>query len=148
LRPTAATVARALDRGLRLARQLPAATRHGFSSRTGLRIEVSPELERYAKPLCEGTNDPLLLEQALVVARNEHVLQAIAAQRTAVIERLRDPRFIALAKGDNSLKLGEAIAAIGRVFSIRRHCHFVQFSVAEYEHFILCMGLFSKKTIK
>jgi hypothetical protein len=39
------------------------------------------------------------------------VLRAIAAQRIAVIERLRDPRSIALAKGDNSLVLGAAIAA-------------------------------------
>jgi hypothetical protein len=87
------------------------AFRHGFSSQTEVRTELSPELERHAKALCEDANDPLLFAQALVVARNEQVLQAIASQRLAVIERLRDPRFIALAKGDNSLKLVKAIAA-------------------------------------
>jgi hypothetical protein len=87
------------------------ALRHGWASRAEVCLEHSPEIDRLAKALCGDNNDRSLFEQALVIARNQQVLRAIAAQRIGVIERLRDPRSIALAKGDNSLKLATAIAA-------------------------------------
>jgi hypothetical protein len=87
------------------------ALRHGWASRAEVCLEHSPEIERHARALCDDHNDRSLFEQALVIARNQQVLRAITAQRIGVIERLRDPRSITLAKGDNSLKLATAIAA-------------------------------------
>jgi hypothetical protein len=43
-----------------------------------------------------------------VIASHELVLRAISAQQIAVVERLRDPSAIALAKGDNRLQLAKA----------------------------------------
>ena len=69
---------------------------------------LSAEIEGFAEALCEGDNDPTLFAQALIIGRNELVLRTISAQQIGVIERLADPSAIALAKGDNSLKLGKA----------------------------------------
>jgi hypothetical protein len=84
------------------------ALRHGLAATLHMRPERSSELERLARAICGDDNDPLLLEQALVIAANERMLRSIDAQRTAVIERLRDIKSIALAKGDNSLALAKA----------------------------------------
>jgi len=65
----------------------------------------SAELERLARAICGHDENPALLEQARVVAANELELRAINVQKIAVLERLRDPTAIALAKGDNSLEL-------------------------------------------
>ena len=87
------------------------ALRHGFAARAPSHPPSSPEIERLARAFCQGDNDPLLFEQALVIAANEQVLQSIRAQRSAVIERLRDTQSVALAKGDNSYAV---IRLIGR----------------------------------
>ncbi len=97
-------------RAARLANQLPAATRSG----TGLaatihrRAASSSEIERLAKAICGENEDPSLLEKALIIAENELVLRAIAAQKVAVVERVRERSAIALARGDNSLALAKA----------------------------------------
>ena len=97
-------------RAARLANQLPAATRSG----TGLAATIhrravsSSEIERFAKAICGENEDPSLLEKALIIAENELVLRAIAAQKVAVVERVRERSAIALARGDNSLALAKA----------------------------------------
>jgi len=85
------------------------ALRHGLAAIAHIRPELSAEIERFANTLCGDDSDPLLFDQALVIAGNERVLRSINAQRMAVIERLRDTKPIALAKGDNSLALGKAL---------------------------------------
>jgi hypothetical protein len=85
------------------------ALRHGLAAIPHIRPDLSPEIERFAKALCGDDNDPLLFEQALVIAGNDLALRSIRAQRIVVIERLRDVKPIAFAKGDNSLALGKAM---------------------------------------
>jgi hypothetical protein len=85
------------------------ALRHGLAALPHSRPELSPEIARLAKAICGDDNDLLLLEQASVIAANEQVLRSIRAQRLIVIERLRDTKPVALAKGDNSLALGKAL---------------------------------------
>jgi hypothetical protein len=55
-----------------------------------------------------GSERPELLAQARLIAINALALRAIAVQRVAVVERLRESTAVALAKGDNSLDLARA----------------------------------------
>jgi hypothetical protein len=84
------------------------ALRHGLAAMVHNHPPPSAELEDFAKALCEGDDDPVLLAQARIVANNEWVLRAISAQQIAVVERCRDPTAIAFAKGDNSLAIAKA----------------------------------------
>jgi hypothetical protein len=84
------------------------AVRHGLAAiRYSHPIETA-DLARLAKALCGNDEDPALYRQAVVIASHELVLRAISAQQIAVVERLRDPSAVALAKGDNSLQLAKA----------------------------------------
>ncbi len=84
------------------------ALRHGLAALTHRPPEPTGEVNRLARAICGGDDDPLLLEAAVAIARNEIARRAIKAQQVAVIERLRDQTAIALAKGDNSLELAKA----------------------------------------
>jgi hypothetical protein len=84
------------------------ALRHGLAAIVHRTLPDSAEIEAFAKALCGEDDDPVLVDQARVVARNDFVLRAIAAQECAVIERLREPSAIALAKGDNTVALMQA----------------------------------------
>src|SRR6478752_7708188 len=84
------------------------ALRHGLAA-IGRRQPIeTADLERLAKALCRNDDDPTLYKQAVVIASHELVLRAISAQQIAVVERLRDPSAIALAKGNNRLQLAKA----------------------------------------
>ena len=50
-----------------------------------------------------------------MIASHELVHRAISAQQIAVVERLRDPSAVALAKGDNSLQLAKARFVKGKL---------------------------------
>jgi hypothetical protein len=84
------------------------ALQHGFAAITHRKPVPPEEVERFAKALCSEDDDPLLFEEALAIAYEEFVLRAITEQQLAVIERVREPSAVALAKGDNSLKLARA----------------------------------------
>ncbi|MGB6796319.1 MAG: hypothetical protein WBE48_07120 [Xanthobacteraceae bacterium] len=84
------------------------ALRHGLTAVTHRRVAHPTEIERFAKALCGGDDDPSLLEDALDVAKCEMALRAVRAQRLAVVERLREVSAIALRKGDNGLIIGRA----------------------------------------
>ena len=84
------------------------ALRHGFAAVTHHNPVPPLDVERFAKALCGDDDDPLLFEQALAISHQEFVLRAISEQQLAVLERVREPIAIALAKGDNSLKLARA----------------------------------------
>jgi hypothetical protein len=66
------------------------------------------QIEQMAKAICGGDSNPLLFDQALLIAENELLLRSVRVEQVAVIERLRDGAAIALAKGDNRLALGKA----------------------------------------
>jgi type II secretory pathway predicted ATPase ExeA len=60
-----------------------------------------------AKAICNGNTDPLLFEQALVIAENEMVRRCARAEVIAMIERLRDITLKPLSR-DNSLARAKA----------------------------------------
>jgi hypothetical protein len=83
------------------------ALKHGLSAVANREPAPSAEIERLAKAFCGTSENRELLAEARAIAANALVLRAIGAQKLAVVERLREPTAIALAKGDNSLKLGK-----------------------------------------
>ena len=58
------------------------------------------EIEALAKALCNGASDPLLFEQALIIAENGFVLNCVQTECIAAIERHRDSSATPLASGD------------------------------------------------
>jgi hypothetical protein len=67
-----------------------------------------PEIERMATAICNGDVDPLLFEQALVIAENELKLRCVRLERVAVIERLRDVAARPLSKRDSNVTRAKA----------------------------------------
>ena len=84
------------------------ALKHGLSAVVYRQPAPYAGVERLAKAFCGHGENPDLLAQARIIAANALVLRAIGAQKIAVVERLRDSTAIALAKGDNSIKLAKA----------------------------------------
>jgi hypothetical protein len=82
--------------------------RHGLAAISRHNPTLFPEVERMAKALCNGDTNPLLWEQALVIAENEMVLRSVRAERVAVIERLRDRSATPLTRRDSSLARAKA----------------------------------------
>jgi hypothetical protein len=67
-----------------------------------------PEIERIAKAICNGDANPLLFEQATVIAESEIVLRCMRLEKVRLIERLRDPRAKPLSQKDDSLARAKA----------------------------------------
>lgn len=82
--------------------------RHGLTAVIHRSDEPSAEINRIAKALCGNDEDPTLIKAALKVGEDETALRAVRQQKLAAVDRLRDITAIALAKGDNSLVLGQA----------------------------------------
>ena len=74
------------------------ALRHGLAALKHLDAALPRDIELMANAICAGDTNPLLFEQALVIAESEMVLRCVRAQRIAVIERLRDIKAMPLAK--------------------------------------------------
>ena len=91
------------------------AVRHGLAAIRYRQPIETADLARLAKALCGSDEDPALYKQAVVIASHELVLRAISAQQIAVVERLRNPSAVALAKGDNSLQLAKARSVKGKL---------------------------------
>jgi hypothetical protein len=71
------------------------AFRHGLASiGTGGDPAVAKQVERMVDAICAGDHDPLLREQAVLIAENQHWLSLVRAQKIAVIERMRDPEAL------------------------------------------------------
>ena len=77
------------------------ALRHGLAALT-YKPAAFAEVERIAKAICNGDTNPLLFEQALVIAENEMVRRCVRVEAIALIERLRDITVNPLSR-DNSL---------------------------------------------
>jgi hypothetical protein len=84
------------------------ALRHGLATITRHNPKLFPDIERMAKAICNGDTNPLLFEQALVIAENELVLRAVGAERIAAIERMRDSTAQPLTRKNNSLARAKA----------------------------------------
>jgi len=76
------------------------AFRHGLGAITRKDPEVFAEIEPVAKAICNGATDPLLIEQALIIAENGFVLNCVQTEWIAAIERHRDRTATPLATGD------------------------------------------------
>jgi len=84
------------------------ALRHGLAAVAHRQAAPSAEIERFARALCEGDNNPALFAQAVQIAQNEMTLRDIRAHQVYVIERLHEPFEVPFAKKDNSLELAMA----------------------------------------
>jgi len=79
------------------------ALRHGLAAVVHRQPVPSAEMEELVDAICAGEQDPLVREQAVTIAETEFALRAVQAQKSALVERLRDRDAIALARGDNRL---------------------------------------------
>ena len=67
------------------------ALRHGLAALKHLDAMLTRDIALMADAICAGDTNPLLFEQALLIAESEMVLRCVRAQRIAVVERLRMP---------------------------------------------------------
>jgi len=75
------------------------ALRHGLAAISRKQPERFAEIEPIVTALCEGSTNPLLIEQALIIAANAFVLRCVQAEYIAAIERHRDITATPLATG-------------------------------------------------
>src|SRR5260370_34078623 len=66
------------------------ALRYGLAAITRRNPVLSPLIERVASAICGDDQNPLLFEQALIIAENEIILIRVRAERVAAIERLQN----------------------------------------------------------
>jgi hypothetical protein len=83
------------------------AMRHGLAALTHCKAAPSAEIEQFARALCGNDSDPVMFAQAVKIAENEMLLQAIRKQQVAAIERLRERTAAAFARKDNSLEVAK-----------------------------------------
>ena len=76
------------------------ALRHGLAAITRKDPEIFAEIEPVARAICNGAVNPLLFEQALIIAENDFVLRCAQTEWIAAIERQRDRTATPLATGD------------------------------------------------
>jgi hypothetical protein len=84
------------------------ALRHGLAGVSQLNPAYFPQIERIAKAYCEGDTDPLLLQQALIIAENDVILMCVNEQALAAIARMRDPDAIPFSHPKASLARARA----------------------------------------
>jgi len=77
------------------------ALKHGITATIHQPAEASNEIDRLAKLLCEGNDNPALFEQGRAVARSAIAIRSIEAEQIAVLERLRDPKRVAFSNSVN-----------------------------------------------
>jgi hypothetical protein len=78
-----------------------------------------PEIDRIARALCNGDENPLMFEQAVIIAENQVILRCVRAERIAVIERLRDGSVTPL-RHDTSIRRAEARFRLAKLEYERR----------------------------
>ncbi len=76
------------------------AFRHGLAAITRKDPEIFAEIEPVARAICNGAVNPLLFEQALIIAENDFVLRCAQTEWIAATERQRDRTATPLATGD------------------------------------------------
>src|SRR5215468_5595079 len=81
------------------------ALRHGLSAVTHVDPTRFSRIKQIADAICGHSSDPLLHEQAMIIAAASLQLRCIRGQRVYVIDRLWNETAIALSKGDNSIKV-------------------------------------------
>ncbi len=84
------------------------ALRHGLAALKHFDAMRLRDIQLMARAICGDDIDPLLFEQAQVIAENELVLRCVRAERIAVVERLRDASALPLAIRDDSMARAKA----------------------------------------
>jgi hypothetical protein len=84
------------------------ALRHGLAAIGRHNPECLPEIEQSAKAICNGDSDPLLFEQALIIAENDFILRCVRTERIAAIERMRDPNAVPFTRPREALARARA----------------------------------------
>jgi hypothetical protein len=83
------------------------ALRHGLAALRHRKAVPSAEIEQFAHALCGNDSDPVMFAQAVKIAENKMLLQAIRKQQVAAVERLRERTAVAFARKDNSLEVAK-----------------------------------------
>jgi hypothetical protein len=84
------------------------ARRHGLAVySSGKDPAMARQIKVMVKAMCAGDDDPLLRQQAVMIAENELWLCQVRGEKVALIERLRNPTAFALAN-DTRLARGRA----------------------------------------
>jgi hypothetical protein len=87
------------------------ALRHGLAAMSPKQPEIVAEIEPITSALCGASTDPLLFEQALIIAENAFVLRCVQVEYIAAIERHRDSTVTPLATGDLGFARAKATLA-------------------------------------
>lgn len=66
------------------------ALRHGLAALTHVDPTRKHEVEIIARAICGSCSNPVLFEQALVIAESQLILRCVSKERVAVIERFRN----------------------------------------------------------
>ncbi len=111
-KPTTTPASRAKRSGPRTAagkaRASRNAVRHGLAAKLHGATVPSGQIERLAKAVRGNDDDPAIVEQSRVIGCNELLLLTIAAQRLFIVERLRDPKSLALGKRSGPSRTAKA----------------------------------------
>jgi hypothetical protein len=79
------------------------ALRHGLAAQKHFDAMRSRDIDLMARAMCGDDIDPLLFEQAQLIAESELLLRCVRVEQLAVIERLRDVNAVPLAIRDDSM---------------------------------------------
>src|SRR5262245_59698211 len=91
------------------------ALRNGLAAAVHRDPALLAEVEYLTEAICAGNRDPFVKEQACRIAESEVLLSCIRAQRIVVVERLRDPTTVVMAKRDTALALAKERGRKSRV---------------------------------
>jgi hypothetical protein len=83
------------------------AMKHGLAALTHRKTAPSAEIEQFARALCGSDSDPVLFAQAVKIAENKILLEAIHKQQVDAVERLRERTAVPFARKDNSLEVAK-----------------------------------------
>jgi hypothetical protein len=83
------------------------ALRHGLAALTHREAVPSADIEQFGRALCGSDRDPAMFAQAVKIAENRTMLEAIRKQQVAAVERLRERTAVAFARKDNSLEVAK-----------------------------------------
>src|SRR5262249_39741819 len=92
------------------------ALRDGLAAVSHRNPALREQIEQMARAICDDDPNPLLFEQAVVIAENDLLLGHVTAERAARIERLRNRMVMPLTKkGDIGLAMAKIRSQQGRL---------------------------------
>ena len=83
------------------------ALRHGLAALTYRKVVPAVEIEQFSRALCGNDSGPLIFAQAVKIAENKLLLEAIWKQQVTAVERLRERTAVAFASKGNSFEVAK-----------------------------------------